>query len=145
MAGFLILDGTPHAVALVRTSEGYRLRDGPEAPAAIAAVDGDDLWVHLDGQVHHLRWQDEVAHHSAEGRGSSDDCARAPMPGLVIQVSVAGGQPVSAGETMMIIESMKLELAIKAPRAGVVDTVHVAFGEAIGRDAALVTLRPEDA
>ena len=62
------------------------------------------------------------------GGGSLDDIAQAPMPGTVIAVQVKAGESVTRGQTMMVIESMKLETAIVAWRDGVIKTLHVAPG-----------------
>ena len=50
---------------------------------------------------------------------------------------------MTRGDTLLVIESMKLETAIKAPRDGMVETVHVADGRTFERSAPLVTLAPE--
>lgn len=133
MPGFFLIDGVAHPATLP---------PGQLSPAtgAVAAVDGDHVWVHLDGQAHLLVWQDAITHFEEEADDGADDVARAPMPGSVIQVAVAPGESVAAGETMMVIESMKLETAIRAPRDGVVAAVHLAIGQTFDRDAALVTL-----
>ena len=72
--------------------------------------------------------------------GAADDIAEAPMPGVVIAVNVTEGQAVSAGETLLVIESMKLETAIKAWRDGAVAAVHVGVGQSFQRGALLLTL-----
>ena len=65
------------------------------------------------------------------------------MPGTVIAVHVTEGQAVARGDTLVVIESMKLETAIKALRDGTIATVHVATGQAFDRGMPLVTLAPE--
>lgn len=133
MPGFFLIDGVAHPAALL---PGQPRPDG----AAVVAVDGDYVWVHLDGRAHLLVWQDAISHYEEEADSHAGDVARAPMPGSVIQVAVAPGDAVAAGETMMVIESMKLETAIRAPRDGVVAAIHLAIGQTFDRDAALVTL-----
>ncbi len=63
---------------------------------------------------------------------------RAPMPGLVLRVEVADGAEVEAGDTLLVLEAMKMENAIKAPAAGRVRSVAVAAGEAVEKGALLV-------
>ena len=63
---------------------------------------------------------------------------RAPMPGLVLRVAVARGQEVQPGDTLLVLEAMKMENAIKAPAAGVVAEVHVGEGAAVEKGAVLV-------
>jgi biotin carboxyl carrier protein len=102
---------------------------------------GDSIWVHVDGRTHELRWQHAVDHHAALAAENEASVARAPMPGVVVRLMVAVGQEVASGDAMVIIESMKLETAIRAPRAGTVATVHVPLGQTFERDAPLVTLK----
>lgn len=158
MQGFLRLGDESHPVALLADGRGgYRIAgtggvalDGGRlvtdagSSEAIVARAGNHLWVHLDGRAYELVWQDAVAHHAGEAGGPAADGARAPMPGAVISVSVAAGDAVTAGDTLMVIESMKLETAIKAPRDGIVAVVHVAPGDVFDRDARLVSLAEED-
>lgn len=73
---------------------------------------------------------------------SDGECiVRAPMPGLVVQVPVSVGQEVSAGEVLVILESMKMENELLAPRRGVVKAVHAAVGDTPNLDEPLITLR----
>ncbi len=139
MTGYLLIEGEAHDVALVASDEGYR-RIGGAAPALPAVRDGDRIWIHAGGRAHLLHWRDAAAFHQAQSEDGGEDVARAPMPGAVVAVSVAAGDPVAAGQAMMVIESMKLESVIAAPREGVVAAVHVAVGATFERDTILVTL-----
>ena len=65
------------------------------------------------------------------------------MPGVVIAVHVAAGDQVHAGQALMVIESMKLETTLAAPRDARVKAVHHAVGASFALKAALITL--EDA
>jgi propionyl-CoA carboxylase alpha chain len=67
----------------------------------------------------------------------------APMPGRVLEVRVAPGQRVQAGETMMVMEAMKMEHVIAAGADGTVDEVLVAKGDQVESGVALLTMRPE--
>lgn len=133
MPGFFLIDGAAHAAAL---RPGQKV----DMSGATVVADGGHIWIHLDGQAHQLTWQDAITHYEEEAGGHADDIARAPMPGSVIQVAVNAGDAVVAGDMMMIIESMKLETVIKAPRDGVIEAVHLAVGQTFERDAALVSL-----
>src|SRR5437588_6892456 len=71
---------------------------------------------------------------------TGDRTVLAPMPGLVVRIEVAAGQPVEAGAGLVVVEAMKMENELRAPHSGVVATVHVAVGQAVERGAPLVTL-----
>jgi biotin carboxyl carrier protein len=65
---------------------------------------------------------------------------RSPMPGRVVKVLVALGDPVAAGAPLLVIEAMKMENELAAPRAGSVTRVLVAAGDAVERDALLIEI-----
>ncbi len=56
---------------------------------------------------------------------------RAHITGVVFQVVVAAGARVAAGDPILILESMKMEIPVEAPRAGVVQAVRVAEGQTV--------------
>jgi pyruvate carboxylase subunit B len=62
------------------------------------------------------------------------------MPGLVVRVEVAVGQQVEAGAGLVVVEAMKMENELRAPRAGVVAAVLVTVGQAVDKGAPLVTV-----
>ena len=130
-------------VALADTAgDGQLLRFGAEISRVLIAPDGDLVHIHLDGATFTVRYVDPVQRYGSHAGGGADDIAEAPMPGVVIAVNVTEGQAVSAGETLLVIESMKLETAIKAWRDGAVAAVHVGVGQSFQRGAPLLTLAP---
>jgi biotin carboxyl carrier protein len=64
----------------------------------------------------------------------------APMPGLIVRVSVAPGDSVAAGQGLVVMEAMKMENELRAAAAGVVKAVRVEPGVAVERGAVLVEL-----
>ena len=62
------------------------------------------------------------------------------MPGTVIRVHVAPGDEVEARDPLVVVEAMKMEMPLLAPRAGTVRAVHVAEGETVARGEVLVEL-----
>ncbi|HUO98206.1 MAG TPA: acetyl-CoA carboxylase biotin carboxyl carrier protein subunit, partial [Rhizomicrobium sp.] len=62
----------------------------------------------------------------------------APMPGRIVQVHVAPGQQVRRGAPLMVLEAMKMEHTLSAPRDGTVETVGASAGDQIGEGAVLV-------
>ncbi len=62
------------------------------------------------------------------------------MPGTVLRVMVAVGDQVRAGQELVVIEAMKMELAVTAPRDGRVQTVSATVGAQVARNQTLVAL-----
>ena len=131
------------SIALTPTEGAEQLLSvGAATSSILVAADGDLVHVHIDGTTFTLRYLDPVQRYGSHAAGGADDIAEAPMPGVVIAVHVAEGQSVSPGDTLIVIESMKLETAVKAWREGAVAAVHVAVGQAFQRGAPLLTLAP---
>ena len=54
-----------------------------------------------------------------------------PMPGLLVQVAVAEGDSIKAGETLAIVEAMKMENVLRAERDGIVKILHAGDGDSL--------------
>ena len=67
----------------------------------------------------------------AAAPAGAGETVTSPMPGTILDVKVAAGQSVAAGELLMILEAMKMENEIFAPCAGTVSSVAVAKGAAV--------------
>jgi biotin carboxyl carrier protein len=63
---------------------------------------------------------------------------KAPMPGLIIELKVKNGDSVKPGDTLLILEAMKMENIIKSPGEGVVKTVKVKKGESVEKNQVLI-------
>src|SRR5712692_6160198 len=63
---------------------------------------------------------------------------RCPMPGLVVSIAVAEGQEVKAGETLAVVEAMKMENVLRAERDGVVKKIHAKKGDSLAVDAVIL-------
>jgi biotin carboxyl carrier protein len=76
---------------------------------------------------------------SPEASNSENEC-RSPVTGMVIKVNVEAGQAVQPEEVVAVLESMKMEMQIAAPRAGVVKNVLVAPGSSVKVNQLLVEI-----
>ena len=106
-----------------------------------AALEGE-VTVFLGGASYRLALVDRLA--SADAAASHGGRLTAPMPGRVVAVPVAAGDPVSRGQTLMVIEAMKMEHGIVAPADGEVERVNYAVGDTVEEGAELITLREEE-
>lgn len=61
-----------------------------------------------------------------------------PMPGLIVMIPVAVGDTVTQGQTVVILESMKMQNELKAPRAGVVEQIHIVPGQTVEKGTLLL-------
>ena len=138
------LDGPSGPLDAVAPTGARRARDGSILEGEGGALrtvevyrDGSAVWL-VDGGVP-SRWAPAVERAGARSAGGS---LEAPMPGTVIDVRVEPGAAVAEGDTLVILESMKMELAIQAPADGVVADVFVATGQRVTQGEALVALEP---
>ena len=113
------------------------LIDGKSVTAYVSS-DGSKRWVTINGQTVVL-----TKSSGAQRRVSSHDQASglaAPMPGLVRSVNVAEGESVSKGQTLMVLEAMKMEIRIQAKSDGVVKKLLVKQGQTVERDQVLIEI-----
>jgi biotin carboxyl carrier protein len=99
--------------------------------------DGEDLVVFRAGEA--------IAVRAAEAARSGDDAAhggevRAPMPGRIVAVSAKNGQTVAKGAPLLVMEAMKMEYALTAPAAGVVEGLSAAVGAQVEEGAILARI-----
>jgi biotin carboxyl carrier protein len=78
---------------------------------------------------------------ASEGAGAGQDNVKAPMPGVVVSIHKAVGEAVKRGETLVTIESMKLQMALAAPRDGEVAEFLRAEGERFEKDEVIARLQ----
>jgi 3-methylcrotonyl-CoA carboxylase alpha subunit len=105
----------------------------------LCRVDGARVLLH-DGE----RWsisQRPAFEFEGEASSGDPDRVRAPMPGRIVLVRVAEGDPVEAEQVLLVMEAMKMELSLRAVREGVVETVQVGVGDFVEADAVLIKLQ----
>ncbi|SEA69912.1 ATP-binding protein [Leifsonia sp. 21MFCrub1.1] len=114
------------------------------------ARDGDTVWLARDGRSRPLRLRDRATRLAerlaAVDRGTlaAHPELRSPMPGTVVAVPVGTGARVAAGDTVVVVEAMKMEHRLVAPVDGVV-SVHVATGDLVRLDQLVARVDADDA
>jgi len=116
------------------TKEGRRFR-------AEVVTTLDSVSVFIGGQSFTFHLPNALAGVQAEA--ATGDVVIAPMPGLVRLVSVAIGATVTRGDSLVVLEAMKMEHTLRAPRDGTVAEILVAEGEQVGDGAVLLSLEAE--
>lgn len=111
------------------------LIDGERVTAYVSS-DNAKRWVTVDGQTFVLTKSSGARrsgsrHHQAAGE------LTAPMPGQVRAVNVSEGEAVVKGQTLLVLEAMKMEIRIQSPADGVVKAIHVRQGQTVEREQAL--------
>jgi biotin carboxyl carrier protein len=120
-------------------SSAWRIRNGDESVLAHVVLDGDAVWIHLDGRTFIAGIVSDAS--VRVRRGSADEHAlAAPMPAAVRAVLVEAGQHVEAGDLLIMLEAMKMELPVRAPRAGTVRAIHCRPGDLVQPGPALAEL-----
>ena len=107
----------------------YRVSDGATNWLVAVAGPPEDRWVWIDGRVVEVEI-DRGSPSRRRTRSSTHDLA-SPMPATVLRVLVEPGARVAKGEPLLILEAMKMELPIRAPRDGLVRALHCRPGELV--------------
>ncbi|MEU7022405.1 acetyl/propionyl/methylcrotonyl-CoA carboxylase subunit alpha [Streptomyces sp. NPDC046203] len=99
-------------------------------------------WLGRDGDSWHVMDHDPVAAALSGARHGGADTLAAPMPGTVTVVKVAVGDEVAAGQSLLVVEAMKMEHVISAPHAGTVTELDVTPGTTVAMDQILAVVTP---
>jgi pyruvate carboxylase subunit B len=100
----------------------------------------DEILVNGNGQPS----ADKVKNSSSSAsrpKPSHEGCVTTAMPGTIIDIKVAVGDKVSAGDGVVVIEAMKMENEIQAPKAGTVTSVHIAKGDSVSPNETLIEIQ----
>ncbi|MGW4504979.1 acetyl/propionyl/methylcrotonyl-CoA carboxylase subunit alpha [Streptomyces sp. NPDC004436] len=104
----------------------------------------EGVWLGRDADSWHVQAYDPVAANlGGGGRGGANTLA-APMPGTVTVVKVAVGDRVAAGQSLLVVEAMKMEHVISAPHAGTVTGLDVSPGTTVAMDQVLAVVTPDE-
>ncbi|AOR34144.1 acetyl/propionyl-CoA carboxylase subuit alpha [Streptomyces fodineus] len=104
----------------------------------------DGSWLGRDGDAWQVRDHDPVAASLSRSTHAGADSLTAPMPGTVTVVKVAVGDEVAAGQSLLVVEAMKMEHVISAPHAGTVAELDVTPGTTVAMDQVLAVITPHE-
>ena len=127
--GVSLGDDAPPVVVRDDGEGRVRVDTESEPIVATAALAGDVVWVGIDGALFVVR----VARADAPGASSARDAdaLSPPMAATVVRIAVQPGATVRQGDTLVVLEAMKMELPIRAPRDGVIAAVRCREGELV--------------
>jgi propionyl-CoA carboxylase alpha chain len=126
----------------------------PGQPVWTGTIDGAPIAVHVRAVPNGF----ELAYHGVEVKAfvyterealyarlmplkklsGSEKSVRCPMPGLIVSLAVAEGQEVKAGETLAVVEAMKMENILRAERDGIIKSIRVKKGDSVAVDAVIL-------
>lgn len=115
---------------------GWLLKIGGVQVRVYTAAQGSERFAAVNGVTYRF----SVAESRRRGAGGSSGDLTAQMPGQVREVLVEAGDAVTRGQTLLVLEAMKMEIRVSAPADGQVSKVLVAVGEVVDRGQRLVEL-----
>ncbi|HKJ28442.1 MAG TPA: biotin/lipoyl-containing protein [Anaerolineales bacterium] len=134
------INGEPIEADLVQLNEtGLYLMNHEEDKVELhLRFEGDNSYlVMADGQQIKAQIESDMDQVRGSKTRQAENELRAPMPGLVISVNVQVGDQVEEGQVVCVLESMKMQMAIHAPKTGTVQDVAIKPDERVEKDALL--------
>ncbi len=141
---WLALDEQRAALSSVTLTDGHLSAQWGETQLAARVIFEDTILHIYDGTQHWVLSPVQDAGRLAEAEHMSDRLT-APMPGTLTAVNVQAGDTVQAGQTLLVMEAMKMELAITAPQAGRIAEFPYRVHDTVAEGATLVVFAPPDA
>lgn len=144
--GTIKVNGQPRTVDfLPLTGALYSMLTDDNSYEVLVEEIENNVEVILRGRLYNATVMDERAMLLAETRGElggehGEVAVKAPMPGLIVAVTVDEGMAVTKGQTVIILESMKMQNELKAPKDGTVQRIHVAHGQSVEQNKPLLTI-----
>ena len=138
-----LIDGEVHEFDILEIGPGIiSLRGSPASTRPVRlywAADQATKWISMDGCTYRLEKPAATGVRRSAG-GSNDQHVRAPMPAQVRQIEAGEGDIVTEGQPLLILEAMKMEIRIQAPRDGSVKKLLVQQGQTVEREQVLIEI-----
>lgn len=134
------VDGSTYAFEILDTQPGsVSLHFEGQPQVVYWAAEGGEKWLSLHGCTYRL---EKPSPHAMRrpGERAAEDVLRAPMPAQVRSVAVSAEEVVEKGQTLLLLEAMKMEIRLQAPRRGRVRRLLVEAGQTVNRDQELVEI-----
>jgi biotin carboxyl carrier protein len=143
--GKVLLNGKVHEIDFLQmeATQYSVIKDNKSLEVVIDEHENGEYEILMQGRMYEAQVLDERAMLMLNRRGGmkldSGDM-NSPMPGLIVQVNVIVGQVVTEGETLVILESMKMQNELKSPRSGMIQQVLVEKGQTVDKGALLLVV-----
>ncbi len=126
-------------VSVVPSGGILRVNSARGSSSAVAVKHGDTTYVSYQGQVYEVKKKPPVG---SPHQAASSAEARAPMPGMIVEVCVAVGDVVHTGSKLMVLEAMKMQQPILAGMDGTVELIGAAVGDQVSDSDLLIKITP---
>ncbi len=103
---------------------------------------GEEAFLSMDGRSYRAEMMEEGV--TADEISAVEDFAASPMTGLVVKVDVEAGQSVASGDPLFVVEAMKMEYVVRAPRAVEIDEVRAESGASVDLGQVIVTFQESE-
>jgi biotin carboxyl carrier protein len=142
----ITIDGETYPIDLRAIDEAtFSLLIDNASHEALVETNNGEIEVQLRGRLYIARVEDERASRLSRSGGglhaaSGEVTIKSPMPGLIVAVAVSEGQVVKKGQTVVVLESMKMENELKAPRDGTIISIKVSPRQSVEQGQPLAVL-----
>jgi biotin carboxyl carrier protein len=133
-----LMDTGETAVVSELPDSRFDISTGSQNWRMAAARLGQRVWIFVDGYAVEFSVEESTATRPRSVR--DQDALTPPMPSTVARVHVQAGQRVAQGDILLVLEAMKMELPVRAPRAGTVKAIRCAEGQLVQPGEALIDL-----
>lgn len=144
--GGVLLNGEPRDVDFLNLGGSlYSVITQNQSLEVVIDDEDNKIEVMMNGRLYETQVLDERALLMAQrkgGLGNNSGEVNSPMPGLIVKVSVENDQNVHQGQTVVILESMKMQNELKAPISGTITAIHIEAGQTVDKNALLIEITP---